>query len=207
MGQPQEMAIRNQVIVTNDIIIHQDADLEYDPSDYQLLLNPILNDSADIVFGSRFKGEIQKMKNLNQIGNRAMTKLCRWLYGINISDLMTCYKIYRTSLIKNLKIKADGFDFEAEFTARLAQQAARFSEVPISFIGRSFEEGKKIRAADAVHVIRKLLNCKFTKVYKKKCKSRNIKSVESFWLPEKEPEYIHFPMNLPSRCCLSVTGL
>jgi hypothetical protein len=79
---------------------------------------------------------------------------------VTVSDLMTCYKMYRTSLIKDLHIQANGFDFEAEFTARLAQRGARFAEVPVSFYGRTFEEGKKIRAFDAVRVMRELLRCK-----------------------------------------------
>jgi len=147
-------------ILSGDIIIHQDADLEYDPSEYQSLIDPILKNNADIVFGSRFKGDIIKMRTLNQLGNKTMTWMCRLIYRINISDLMTCYKIYRTSLINNLQIKANGFDFEAELTARFAQQKARFTEVQTSFQGRTFEEGKKIRAVDAIHVIHKLISCK-----------------------------------------------
>ena len=83
------------------------------------------------------------------------------LYGVQLSDLMTCYKMYRRSLITDLRIRANGFDFEAEFTARLAQRGARFAEVPVSFYGRTFEEGKKIRAFDAVRVMRELVRCKF----------------------------------------------
>jgi hypothetical protein len=89
-----------------------------------------------------------------------MTATARALYGVNVTDLMTCYKMYRTSLIRDLSIRANGFDFEAEFTARLAQRGARFAEVPVSFYGRTFEEGKKIRAFDAVRVMRELMRCK-----------------------------------------------
>lgn len=147
--------------LTGDIVIHQDADLEYDPAEYQQLLNPLLSGDANVVYGSRFKGSIEKMRALNNLGNRAMTLMTRLLYHINITDLMTCYKMYRASLINGLLIEANGFNFEAEFTARLAQRGASFAEVPVSFVGRTVEEGKKIIAADALYVIQKLISCKF----------------------------------------------
>jgi glycosyltransferase involved in cell wall biosynthesis len=149
-------------LASGDILVHQDADLEYDPQDYVPLLQPLLNDTADVVYGSRFKGSIEKMRWLNRLGNQTMTAAARALYGAQLTDLMTCYKMYRSSLIDGLRIGASGFDFEAEFTARLAQRGARFAEVPVSFSGRTFEEGKKIRAFDAVRVMRELIRCKVT---------------------------------------------
>jgi glycosyltransferase involved in cell wall biosynthesis len=147
-------------LATGDIYVHQDADLEYDPQDYIPMLQPLLADRADVVYGSRFKGSITGMRWLNRMGNVTMTGAARLLYGVRVSDLMTCYKMYRAPLIKDLHIQANGFDFEAEFTARLAQRGARFAEAPISFRGRTFEEGKKIRAFDAVRVMRELIRCK-----------------------------------------------
>lgn len=149
-------------IATGDILVHQDADLEYDPKDYIPMLAPLLDGRADVVYGSRFKGSIEGMRFLNRMGNLTMTGAARALYGVQVSDLMTCYKMYRADLIKGMHIAANGFDFEAEFTARLAQRGARFAEVPVSFSGRTFEEGKKIRAFDAVRVMRELIRCKVT---------------------------------------------
>ena len=106
---------------TGDIVVHQDADLEYDPNDYAQLIEPILRDEADVVYGSRFKGDIQRMRFLNNLGNRVMSAMARVLYGIAITDLMTCYKMYRISLIRDLTITANGFHFEAEFTAKPGQ--------------------------------------------------------------------------------------
>ncbi len=148
-------------LATGSIIVHQDADLEYDPQDYRQLVAPILAGQADVVYGSRFKGSIERMRWLNRMGNLVMTGASRGLYGVQLTDLMTCYKMYRRPLIEGLRIRANGFDFEAEFTARLAQRGARFTEVPVSFHGRTFEEGKKIRAFDAVRVMRELVRCKF----------------------------------------------
>lgn len=149
-------------LADGDVLVHQDADLEYDPQDYRVLIAPLLSGAADVVYGSRFKGSIERMRWLNRMGNLTMSAASRLLYGVAVSDLMTGYKMYRTSLIRGLHIQTNGFDFEAEFTARLAQRGARFAEVPVSYHGRTFEEGKKIRAVDAVRVMRELVRCKFS---------------------------------------------
>jgi glycosyltransferase involved in cell wall biosynthesis len=148
-------------LASGDIYVHQDADLEYDPRDYIPLLQPLLSGEADVVYGSRFKGSIEGMRFANRMGNLFMSASARLLYGAQVSDLMTCYKMYRSTLIEGMHIQANGFDFEAEFTARLAQRGARFAEAPVGFRGRTFEEGKKIRAFDAVRVMRELVRCKF----------------------------------------------
>jgi len=151
-------------LATGDIVIHQDADLEYDPAEYSRLLEPILSGKAEVVYGSRFKGEIKGMRTVNNLGNRLMSGMTRVLYGVDITDLMTCYKMYRKELLQGLTIRADGFHFEAEFTAKLARRGARFGEVPISFVGRTHAEGKKIKATDALWVIQKLVACRFERL-------------------------------------------
>ena len=125
------------------------------------LLAPILAGSADVVYGSRFKGSIEQMRVLNNLGNQVMSAMARLLYGVRITDLMTCYKMYRFDLVRGIPFHANGFHFEAEFTAKLARRKARFAEVPVSFKGRTFLEGKKIRARDALFVIQALLRYRF----------------------------------------------
>lgn len=142
---------------TGDVVVIQDADLEYDPRDYKNLLYPIERGPADVVYGSRFKGgEPHRMIYYrHQLANNFLTMLSNLFTGLNLSDIETCYKMFRGDLIRELakKLKAKRFGFEPEITARVAKSGARVYEIGIAYYGRSKEEGKKIGAKDGLKAI------------------------------------------------------
>lgn len=153
-------AIRTGIgVATGDAVVVQDADLEYDPADLPALLQPIRARQADAVYGSRFQGGPRRVLYFwHFVGNRVLTLLSNMLTNLNLTDLETCYKLVRTDLIKRLPLSSNRFGFEVEITARLAQARARIWEIPISYSGRTYAEGKKITWRDGVaalfHILR-----------------------------------------------------
>jgi len=135
--------------VRGDVVLIQDADLEYDPKDYPTLLEPILNGLAEVVYGSRFLGGPHRVLLFwHYFGNLIFTLLTNVLYNINLTDMGTCYKVFKTSVLKSLKLKSNRFGFEPEVTAKVCKAKARIFEVPISYSGRTYAEGKKITWKD-----------------------------------------------------------
>jgi len=153
---------RGFAVTTGDIVLVQDADLEYDPRDYPRLLEPILDGRADVVFGSRFLGGPQRVHYFwHYVANRFLTLLSDMATNLKLSDMETCYKVFRREVLKNIQIKSNRFGFEPEITAKVAKGKWRVYEVPISYAGRTYEEGKKITWKDGVQALWCIIRFKF----------------------------------------------
>jgi glycosyltransferase involved in cell wall biosynthesis len=146
---------------TGDYVLVQDADLEYDPEDWPKLLNPVLRGRARVVYGSRFTGERRNMLLLHWMGNRFLSMTTNVLFNTTLSDMETCYKLFDRDLVDHMKLQSNRFDIEAEITAKVLKRGIRIYEVPISYSGREFDEGKKITWRDGFAALWTLVKYRF----------------------------------------------
>ncbi len=147
---------------TGDIVLVQDADLEYDPREYPRLLEPILDGRADVVYGSRFLGGPHRVLLFwHYVGNRFLTTLCNLCANLNLTDMETCYKVFRREVLEKIRLKSKRFGFEPEITVKVGKLRCRVYEVPISYSGRDYSEGKKITWKDGIAAIFHILRFRF----------------------------------------------
>ena len=165
-NQGKGAAIRTGMeAMTGDLLLIQDADLEYDPDDWPRLLEPILKGKARVVYGSRFTGERKNMLPLHWFGNRMLSLVTNILYSSTLSDMETCYKLFDAQALEGMNIVSNGFDFEPEVTAKVLRRGHRIYEVPISYAGREPDEGKKITWRDGFSALSALIRFRFTKEF------------------------------------------
>lgn len=146
---------------TGDYVIIQDADLEYDPQDYKKLLRALEEEKVDVVYGSRFSGNYEQMNTLHYFGNKLLTIITNVFFGVMLTDMETCYKLMPGDFVRKINIKSERFDFEPEITAKILKSGLRIKEVPISYKGRAFSEGKKITWKDGFHAVYALVKFRF----------------------------------------------
>jgi glycosyltransferase involved in cell wall biosynthesis len=147
--------------VRGEIVVIQDADLEYDPNDYYALVKPIIDGRVNVVFGSRFLGSHTGMYFWNALGNKGLTFLTNFFFNSWISDMETCYKAMRTEIMRSLNLESNDFRLEPEITAKVLRRGHRIYEVPVSYMGRTYEEGKKMHPVQGLYAILALLRYRF----------------------------------------------
>ena len=163
VNQGKGAAIRTALAAASgDLVLVQDAALEYDPADWPRLIDPIVRHKALVVYGSRFTGERKNMLPLHWMGNRLLSLVTNILYSSTLSDMETCYKLFDRRVLEGITIRSDRFDFEPEITAKVLRRGYRIYEVPVSYAGREPDEGKKITWRDGFGAMRALVKFRFT---------------------------------------------